>query len=364
MSVTVKREDFAAALKLAATVAKASKGPREKALGHVELECALGAMTVQATSLAETVSSVIGADNAATAKLPWTAHVEAQRLSALVAADQAEEITLALNYPHLYVNGSVAAVLPVLDPGLYPTLPELDLSHQERSFNRDALVGALQRAQRFVGDGKAYGHPSCVFFVLEGAELACYGGASQGLYRETVEVVTEGDFEFRLERSALALLDRLPDKTVRIRPGARFVWVEGERHRLAFLNAEATMMTSTVQGVFEKSVEAASGKVEVDSALAYQLKCGLASLLALSEERSILTLSRGRLSIEGATCKGEVELPGWPAEGPTFKTSETGYLKEALGALDGLDLEVSWKGHQMLILSGGYRTVILMGQLV
>lgn len=361
MSVTVKREDFAAALKLAATVAKASKGPGERALGHVELFSETSTLSVAATNLAEMVWTGIE-DIQFNGKLH--AHVDAVRLSALVAADQAEEITLALNYPHLYVTGSAAAVLPVMDPTLYPTLPEPDLSHQERSFNRVALTGALQRAQRFAGDGKAYAYPSCVFFVLEGAELACYAGTGQGLYRETVEVVTEGDFEFRLEKSSLALLDRLPDKTVRIRPGARFVWVEGERNRLALLNAEATMMTSSVQGVFEKSVEAASRKVEVDSAAAYQLKCGLASLLALSEERSILTLGRGKLSIEGATCKGEVELPGWPKEGPTFKTSETGHLKEALGVLDGLNLEVSWRDHQMLILSGGYRTVILMGQLV
>lgn len=361
MSVTVNRAAFAAALKMAASVAKASKGPGEKAMGHVELVVKSAELSVSATNLAETVRTVI-LDVQTEGRLH--AHVEAHRLHALVSADSSEEITLSLKYPHLHFNGSVDAVLPVLDPALYPTLPEPDASHEERTFNRDALVGALQRAQRFLGDGKGYGYPSCAFFVLEGAELACYAGTSQGLYRETVEALEEGQFEFRLEKSALALIDRLPDKSVRIRPGSRFVWVEGERHRIALLNAEASMMTSTVQGVFEKAVSAAEGRVEVDSAAAHQLRSGLASLLALEEERSLLTLHGGKLSIEGATCRGVVELDDWTAEGPTFKTSDPGMLKEALAVLDGSDLEVSWKGSQMMILSGGYRTVILVGQMV
>jgi hypothetical protein len=357
--IRVERDPLAKALRLAVSVC-GKEGP----LRHVRLRAGTEILALAATRLADTVETHLPCQG----ESAFEAHVDGERLLGLVAADPSEVVELGLKGTRLEFRGRAKGLLPILNPELYPTLPEPDPSHEARSFSRDALAGALQRASRFRGDGRSDHYPSAVYFVLEGSELAVYAATSAGIYRETVEVVGVGDFEFRLEPAADGLLKSLPDAAVAVRPGSRFVWLEGERHRVALLNSEATIATSSVQATFEKSIANAEQRADVSAEAATSLRFAVDSLSALVEQdgrqmwpTSMLSFEGDTLRIEGPTFSGEAELPGWPAVEMGFKTRDVARLRHALAVLEG-EIEMSWHGCQMLALSAGYRTVVLPGQ--
>lgn len=350
MRIEVKRQPLARAVALAAKVA--GNRQADHASGLLLLESwGVGLVTVSATNLDESVRLIvrdarIGLDNATGIAL------DAGRLSALLAAETAEDLLLTVKGKQLVVEGSCRAEFKVLPADAIPALPLIGEGAVLATLPREALSFALQRASLFLGRP---GTHTPTFFALEAEDgaLVVYAANGYGMYREGLGAAIPEGWEVLAEGRLLDYVKAAEGEEVELGESGGFVALRGQGVEAFFRRLESKF---NPRGWGKMIAEQQNGAgVALGSIEAGDLREAVAALAGMADKGALLTLDERGVHLAGESYAVDQEV----ATGVrSFATKELGVIKSALLALDG-ELRI-WETEKVLVLAdGNSRTAML-----
>lgn len=340
MRIEAQRAPLAHAVALAAKVA--GNRQADHASGLLLLNGAdKGSVTVSATNLDESIRLEVPDAEARASSFESAVAVDAGRLSALLAAETAEDLLLTVKGKQLVVEGSCRAEFRLLPADALPALPRIGGDAGLVTLPRECLSLALQRASGFVGSP---GSHSPTFFALEAEEgpfLTIYSTNGYALYREATPYPVPEGWEVLAERRVLDYVKAAGGETVELGLSGGFVALRGEGVE-AFFRRPETSFEPGKWGARLAAQKQGEGEVMPNPE---ELLAAVGVLAGMAEPGSLLTVDGTGAHLAAETFAVDRKLVTGVR---SFATKEAGLLKRALAVLEG---EVrAWETEKVLVL--------------